>query len=332
MGENVLEVLEVNPSLDELNGEFTLLDTSGTEESNAFSEDLLDSYLNEIARVPLLTRAQEVALAKRVERGDQRAREELAEANLRLVVSMAKRYQGFGLSFLDLIQEGNVGLMKAVDKFDYTKGFKFSTYATWWIRQTLTRALADKSRTVRIPQHVTEYMRKIHELQEDFSEAHGRLPSDEELSEHLEISASEVHRIKGVSPHLRSLEESVGDDEDSTLEELFGDEGAVSGLRALFTDVQLGHLKEAFEVLDRRERAILERRFGIRWQRDEHGWTVEDRTPQTLEEIGSALKISRERVRQIQIEALDKLRAHRARRALQHTDRLARESEALLLA
>jgi len=290
-------------------------------------EDLVRTYLQEIGKVPLLTREQEVILAKRVARGDQRAREELAEANLRLVVSIAKNHKGYGLPFLDLIQEGNIGLMKAIERFDYTKGYKFSTYATWWIRQAISRALADKARTIRIPPHILENMRKIYKIEEEYVQETGESPSLEVLSKRLGWPEAEIERIKKISPYSRSLDEPVGDDEDSLLGDFIGSTDAPSPMHEAFRQMQIEELGCLLDELCERERRILELRYGLRILDNNDGSALQHEQPQTLEEIGKVFGISRERVRQIEKEALDKLRSARMRLRLEKYEQLKTESE-----
>jgi RNA polymerase primary sigma factor len=274
-------------------------------------EDFVEMYLQEIGKIPLLKAEQETELAKRIEKGDEKARQAMAEANLRLVVSVAKKYQGYNLSLLDLIQEGNVGLMKAIDRFDYTRGYKFSTYATWWIRQAIGRAVADKTHTIRTPQHISDYMRKITQLEEDHIQAKGKKPSDAVLAEALELSEAEIKRIKGLSLYTRSLEEPAigsGADEDSQLLDAISNDEFSSQMHPVVEQLQVESLRQMFALLDMRERVILEKRYGLRFAKCGKGWAVEYDEPQTLEDIGKILGISRERVRQVQNEALAKLR------------------------
>jgi len=284
------------------------------ETPSELGEDFVEIYLKEIGRIPLLTAEQEVTLAKRIEQGDPLARKQMAEANLRLVVSMAKRYQGYHLSLLDLIQEGNVGLMKAIDRFDYRRGFKFSTYATWWIRQAIGRAVADKAHTVRTPQHIADYMRKITKLEEEHVQRHGEKPSHRTLAKKLELPEAEIRRVKALSLFARSLEEpalAAGADEDSPLLDAIGSEDFSAQMHPVVEELQLEILRQLFAKLDVRERTILETRFGIRFVKQGKEWAVRYEEPKTLEEIGALLDISRERVRQVQNEALERLRRER---------------------
>ncbi len=280
------------------------------------SEDLVKLYLQEIGRVPLLTREQEVELAKRVAAGDEEARHQLAVANLRLVVSIAKRHKNSGLPLLDLIQEGNIGLMKAIEKFDWTKGYKFSTYATWWIRQAITRAIADKARTIRIPTHMLELMRKIHRAEEEYVQNHGVPPSLDELAEMLNVPREEIERAKKITPYTRSFEEPVGDEEDSTLGDFIGSSDH-SALRRALKELSVEELYKALEGLTERERRILELRFGL----------VEGQQPMTLERVGELFNLSRERIRQIEKEALEKLANSPLRRRLQQFESLIQEED-----
>jgi RNA polymerase primary sigma factor len=274
-------------------------------------EDFVEMYLQEIGKIPLLKAEQEIELAKRIEKGDQKARQAMAEANLRLVVSVAKKYQGYNLSLLDLIQEGNVGLMKAIDRFDYTRGYKFSTYATWWIRQAIGRAVADKTHTIRTPQHIADYMRKITQIEEDHIQAYGAKPPHAVLAKALEISEAEIKRIKGLSLYTRSLEEPAigsGADEDSQLLDAISNDEFGSQMHPVVEQLQVESLRQMFALLDIRERVILEKRYGLSFVKRGKGWAAEYDEPQTLEDIGKILGISRERVRQVQNEALAKLR------------------------
>ncbi len=284
-------------------------------EANA-SEDLVKLYLQEIGRVPLLTREEEVKLAKRVARGEEKARQQLALANLRLVVSIAKRHKGSGLPLLDLIQEGNIGLMKAIEKFDYTKGYKFSTYATWWIRQAITRAIADKARTIRIPTHMLELMRKIYKAEEEYVQNHGVPPTTEELAEMLKMPKEEIERAKKITPYTRSFEEPVGDEEESVLGDFIWSEDR-SALREALKELSVEELYEALGELTERERRILEYRFGLR----------NGQQPMTLEKVGELFHLSRERIRQIEKEALEKLAHGRLRRRLAQFESLIQEEE-----
>jgi len=300
-----LEELEIG-NLNELEEE---------ERSETTSEDLVKAYLQEIGKVPLLTREEEVELAKRIQQGDEKAKEKMALANLRLVVSIAKRYKGLGLPLLDLIQEGNIGLMKAVEKFDWTKGYKFSTYATWWIRQAISRALADKSRTIRIPAHIIEAIRKLYKLEEEHVQEYGVPPTLEELAEELDLPLEEVERVKKAAQYTSSLERPVGEDGDA-LEDFIGNEESPSPVREAFSALQKEELLRALEQLDYRERRILELRYGLH-----------DNRTRTLEEVGKAFGISRERVRQIEKEALEKLKAMKLRERLKSFENLIQQEE-----
>lgn len=286
-----------------------------TMDTNA-SEDLVKLYLQEIGRVPLLTREEEVVLAKAVDAGDDEARKQLALANLRLVVSIAKRHKGSGLPLLDLIQEGNIGLMKAIEKFDYTKGYKFSTYATWWIRQAITRAIADKARTIRIPTHMLELMRKIYKAEGEHVQKHGTPPSSEDLSNMLEIPKEEIERAKKITPYTRSFEEPVGDEEESVLGDFIGSQDS-SALREALKQLSIEELYDALGDLTERERKILELRFGLK----------EGQQPMTLEKVGELFNLSRERIRQIEKEALEKLSHSRLRKRLEQFDSLIQEED-----
>ena len=285
------------------------------ERTESASEDLVKAYLQEIGKVPLLTREEEVELAKRVQQGDEKAKEKMALANLRLVVSIAKRYKGLGLPLLDLIQEGNIGLMKAVEKFDWTKGYKFSTYATWWIRQAISRALADKSRTIRIPAHIIEAIRKLYKLEEEYVQEYGVPPTLEELAEQLDLPLEEVERVKKAAQYTSSLERPVGEDGDA-LEDFIGNEESPSPVREAFSALQKEELFRALEKLEYRERRILELRYGLY-----------DNKTRTLEEVGKAFGISRERVRQIEKEALEKLKAMKLRERLKQFENLMQQEE-----
>jgi RNA polymerase primary sigma factor len=262
------------------------------------ADNPIRTYFGEISRVPLLTREDEVRLAKRIEAGDQRAKEELAEANLRLVVSIAKKYRGCGLPFLDLIQEGNLGLMKAIEKFDYTKGYKFSTYATWWIRQAILRAITNRSRTIRVPTHINELIRKIYQVERNFLKENGELPTPENLAHELETTVENIIKAKKTAQSMTSLDMPIGyDDDGSVLGDFIEDATVESPERETFEHLLVEELERALdERLTDREKRILELRYGLN-----------DYQPKTLDEVGIEFGISRERVRQIQKEALAKL-------------------------
>jgi len=262
------------------------------------ADNPIRTYFGEISRVPLLTREDEVRLSKRIEQGDKRAKEELAEANLRLVVSIAKKYRGCGLPFLDLIQEGNLGLMKAIEKFDYTKGYKFSTYATWWIRQAILRAITNRSRTIRVPTHINELIRKIYQVERNYLKETGELPTPENLAKELETTVENIIKAKKTAQSMTSLDMPIGyDDDGSVLGDFIEDASVDSPERETFEHLLVQELERALdERLTDREKRILELRYGLN-----------DYQPKTLDEVGDVFGISRERVRQIQKEALAKL-------------------------
>jgi RNA polymerase primary sigma factor len=260
------------------------------------SLDSLRLYLREIGKVPLLTADQEVYLAKRIERGDMSAKTQMIEANLRLVVSIAKSYLGRGLSFLDLIQEGSLGLIRAVEKFDYRKGYKFSTYATWWIRQAVTRAIADKARTIRIPVHMVEKLNKVVHIERQLVQRLGREPLPEEIAEELEITTEEVRDILRMAQLPVSLEKPIGEEEDSSLGDFVPDEQAESPYDTAQVHLRRDDIKRALDALPERERQVIELRFGLKGEQ-----------PCTLEEVGKAFGVTRERIRQIENNTLKKL-------------------------
>ena len=264
---------------------------------NVSIEDPVRMYLKEIGKVPLLTADEEIELAKRIEQGDEEAKKKLAEANLRLVVSIAKRYVGRGMSFLDLIQEGNLGLIKAVEKFDYTKGYKFSTYATWWIRQAITRAIADQARTIRIPVHMVETINKLIRIQRQLQQKLGREATPEEIGAEMGLSPDRVREIQKISQEPVSLETPIGEEEDSHLGDFIRDENVpVPSDAATFTLLK-EQLQEVLGTLTEREQKVLILRFGL-----------EDGRSRTLEEVGKEFHVTRERIRQIEAKALRKLR------------------------
>ena len=260
-------------------------------------DDPVRMYLKEIGKVPLLTADEEIELAKRMEHGDEDAKKRLCEANLRLVVSIAKRYVGRGMLFLDLIQEGNLGLIKAVDKFDYTKGYKFSTYATWWIRQAITRSIADQARTIRIPVHMVETINKLIRVSRQLLQAYGREPSPEEIAEEMGISVEKVREIQKIAQEPVSLETPIGEEEDSHLGDFIPDEDVPAPAEAAAFSMLKEQLIEVLDTLTEREQKVLKLRFGL-----------EDGRARTLEEVGKEFDVTRERIRQIEAKALRKLR------------------------
>ena len=260
-------------------------------------DDPVRMYLKEIGRVPLLSADEEIALAKRMEAGDEEAQKELAEANLRLVVSIAKRYVGRGMLFLDLIQEGNLGLIKAVEKFDYNKGYKFSTYATWWIRQAITRAIADQARTIRIPVHMVETINKLIRVSRQLLQQLGREPAPEEIAEAMEISVERVREIMKIAQEPVSLETPIGEEEDSHLGDFIEDQDAPAPAEAASFMLLKEQLEEVLDTLTEREERVLRLRFGL-----------DDGRARTLEEVGQNFGVTRERIRQIEAKALRKLR------------------------
>jgi len=264
------------------------------------AEDSVRMYLREIGRIPLITAQEEIKLAKRIEAGDEIAKKKLAEANLRLVVSIAKKYIGRGLTLLDLIQEGNTGLLRAVEKFDWRKGYKFSTYATWWIRQAITRAIADQARTIRIPVHMVETINKLTRVQRQLVQDLGREPMPEEIAAEMGIDVSKVEHILKISQETVSLEAPVGEEEDSQLADFIEDKDALSPEETAIYELMKGHVKESMQYLSPREQKILKMRFGL-----ETGRT------HTLEEVGQEFGVTRERIRQIEAKALQKLKKHK---------------------
>lgn len=338
-----------------------LMEENGHEPEVHLSEDLMKTYLHEIGKEPLLSREEEVVLAKAIAQGQKvwkavlkrypdavddvrwlnhhfrklartfsakeieklklrmEARERLAMANLRLVVSIAKKHSSLGLPLLDLIQEGNIGLMKAIEKFDYTKGYKFSTYATWWIRQAISRAIADKARTIRIPTHMLELMRKMYKAEEEYVQEYGEPPSTQYLAHMLKMPISEIERAKKISHYTRSFEEPIGDeDEGSSLGDFIG--GKEGAVREALKRLQKEELRRILEErLSFREREILKLRFGL----EKGGQTL------TLEEVGERFNLSRERIRQIEKEALEKLRHILPKESFTKLTRLLEESETL---
>ena len=260
-------------------------------------DDPVKVYLKEIGRVPLLTPEEETALAMRIIEGDSAAKKRLSEANLRLVVSIAKRYVGRGMQFLDLIQEGNLGLIKAVEKFDYTKGFKFSTYATWWIRQAITRAIADQARTIRIPVHMVETINKVKKVSSQLLHKNGHEPTAEEIAVELGMPVDRVREIMRVAQEPVSLETPIGEEEDSHLGDFIPDDDAPAPADAASHTLLKEQLEEVLQSLTEREAKVLRLRFGL-----------EDGRPRTLEEVGTEFDVTRERIRQIEAKALRKLR------------------------
>ncbi|MBR4235226.1 MAG: RNA polymerase sigma factor RpoD [Clostridia bacterium] len=260
-------------------------------------DDPVRMYLKDIGKVPLLTAEEEIELAKRMENGDEEAKQKLCEANLRLVVSIAKRYVGRGMLFLDLIQEGNLGLIKAVDKFDYRKGYKFSTYATWWIRQAITRAIADQARTIRIPVHMVETINKLIRVSRQLLQEYGREPQPEEIAEAMDISVDKVREIIKIAQEPVSLETPIGEEEDSHLGDFLPDEDAPAPADAAAFALLKEQLMGVLATLTPREEMVLKLRFGL-----------EDGRQRTLEEVGREFKVTRERIRQIEAKALRKLK------------------------
>ncbi|PWM65208.1 MAG: RNA polymerase sigma factor RpoD [Eubacteriales Family XIII. Incertae Sedis bacterium] len=260
-------------------------------------DDPVRMYLKEIGKVPLLSADEEIELAKRMEQGDEEAKKMLCEANLRLVVSIAKRYVGRGMLFLDLIQEGNLGLIKAVDKFDYRKGYKFSTYATWWIRQAITRSIADQARTIRIPVHMVETINKLIRISRQLLQEYGREPTPEEIAAEMEISEEKVREIMKIAQEPVSLETPIGEEEDSHLGDFIPDEDVPAPAEAAAFSMLKEQLVEVLDTLTEREQRVLKLRFGL-----------EDGRARTLEEVGKTFDVTRERIRQIEAKALRKLR------------------------
>ena len=311
MGTRVRESTESDeePTLDEESGEaelFASLDELAEEEEVdeppefefEFTTDSLQLFLKDVGRVDLLTAAQEVELAKRIERGDHGAKQEMIEANLRLVVSIAKRYRNQGLPFLDLIQEGTIGLVRAAEKFDWRKGYKFSTYATWWIRQAVARALADKARTIRMPVHVVEKLNKIIRTERKLRAERGREPLNAEIAAELGMTVDEVDSIRRTSQVPVSLEKPVGDEEESEFGHFLTDENAPLPDEAADTTMRKETLRRILSTLSQRERRVLELRYGLNGE-----------SPCTLDEVGRAFRVTRERIRQIENQSLKKLRA-----------------------
>jgi RNA polymerase primary sigma factor len=262
------------------------------------SLDSLRLYLRSIGRVQLLTAHEEVALAKRIERGDMTAKQQMVEANLRLVVSIAKSYLGRGLTFLDLIQEGSLGLIRAVEKFDYRRGYKFSTYATWWIRQAVTRAIADKGRTIRIPVHMVEKLNKVVHVERQLVQQLGREPTPEEIARELECTPREVRDILRIAQQPVSLEKPIGEEEESELGDFVEDQTAESPFELASENLRRENVRKALAALPAREREVIEMRFGLSGGQ-----------PRTLEEVGRAFNVTRERIRQIENHTLKKLEA-----------------------
>ncbi len=260
-------------------------------------DDPVRMYLKEIGKVPLLSADEEIELAKRMEQGDEEAKKKLCEANLRLVVSIAKRYVGRGMLFLDLIQEGNLGLIKAVDKFDWRKGYKFSTYATWWIRQAITRSIADQARTIRIPVHMVETINKLIRVSRQLLQEYGREPSPEEIAKEMDISEEKVREILKIAQEPVSLETPIGEEEDSHLGDFIPDEEVPAPAEAAAFSMLKEQLVEVLDTLTEREQKVLKLRFGL-----------EDGRARTLEEVGKEFDVTRERIRQIEAKALRKLR------------------------
>lgn len=283
--------------------------TAKPAETDDYVKDIADDsvrlYLREIGRVPLLTADEEVELAKRIAKGDKAAKDKMVEANLRLVVSIAKKYIGRGLDLLDLIQEGSSGLLRAVEKFDYTKGFKFSTYATWWIRQAITRAIADQARTIRIPVHMVETINKLIRTQRRLVQELGREPLPEEIAAEMEIDVDKVNHILKIKQEIVSLESPVGDDKDSSLSEFIEDEDRPTPPEVAANQLLKEQVASVLSLLTPREQKILRMRFGL-----------EDGKSHTLEEVGLEFGVTRERIRQIEAKALTKLRKHRESKKL----------------
>ena len=283
---------EMEDSREEMESAFDLMDAE-----KVSMEDPVRMYLKEIGKIPLLKPEEEIELAKRMEQGDMAVKKRLSEANLRLTVSIAKRYAGRGMQFLDLIQEGNLGLIKAVDKFDYRKGYKFSTYATWWIRQSITRAIADQARTIRIPVHMVETINRVNRARRALLQEYGREPTPEEVAERMNMSVERILEISKISQEPVSLETPIGEEEDSHLGDFIQDEHipvpAEEATHALLRE----QLCEVMDTLSEREQRVLALRFGL-----------EDGKPHTLEEVGRDFQVTRERIRQIEAKALRKLR------------------------
>lgn len=273
------------------------IDIESTIPKSIAVDDPVRMYLKEIGKVPLLSADEEIELAKRMEKGDEEAKKRLCEANLRLVVSIAKRYVGRGMLFLDLIQEGNLGLIKAVDKFDYTKGYKFSTYATWWIRQAITRSIADQARTIRIPVHMVETINKLIRVSRQLLQTYGREPSPEEIAKEMGISVEKVREIQKIAQEPVSLETPIGEEEDSHLGDFIPDEDVPAPAEAAAFSMLKEQLVEVLDTLTEREQKVLKLRFGL-----------EDGRARTLEEVGKEFDVTRERIRQIEAKSLRKLR------------------------
>ncbi len=264
---------------------------------SSLSTDAIRSYLYEIGRIPLLTGEEEKILAKRIEKGDEEAGQLLITANLRLVVSIAKKYSKSGLELLDLIQEGNIGLMRAVEKFDYTKGFKFSTYATWWIRQAITRAIADQARTIRVPVHMIETINKFNKVNNTLTTRLGRPPKDEEIAKEMDIELEKVAEIRKIKQNPTSLATPIGEEKDSKLQDVIADDWSQSPEEYATAEYLKNQLKDILDTLQDRERRVLSLRFGL-----------DDGVSRTLEEVGKEFGVTRERIRQIEAKALKKLK------------------------
>lgn len=288
---------EMEVDMDDSSHRMAASDAAIIDDNSATIDDPVKVYLKDIGNYPLLSPEEEIELAIRIQNDDQRAKQKLTEANLRLVVSIAKRYVGRGMQFLDLIQEGNLGLIKAVDKFDYTKGFKFSTYATWWIRQAITRAIADQARTIRIPVHMVETINKVKKTNSQLLHKNGRDPSAEEIADVLDMPVEKVREILRVAQEPVSLETPIGEEEDSHLGDFIPDDDAPAPADAASSSLLKEELARVLKTLTPREEKVLSLRFGL-----------EDGHPHTLEEVGKEFNVTRERIRQIEAKALRKLR------------------------
>ena len=297
LGVEVVNELEPQPEAEPADTADTKLEDDLSVPEGISIDDPVRMYLKEIGKVPLLTAEEEIEIAKRLETGDEEAKKKLSEANLRLVVSIAKRYVGRGMLFLDLIQEGNLGLIKAVEKFDYRKGFKFSTYATWWIRQAITRAIADQARTIRIPVHMVETINKLIRVSRQLLQQYGREPTPEEIAKEMGISEAKVREIIKIAQEPVSLETPIGEEEDSHLGDFIEDENAPAPAEVASNAMMREQLQEVLHTLTPREEKVIRLRFGL-----------EDGQAHTLEEVGKEFNVTRERIRQIEAKALRKIR------------------------